>query len=1141
MKKLPSNRAILAGAVMSLLTCTPVYADDIEIYVGGNLTATAVPPNVLFVVDTSGSMGSTVATQGNYDPATDYSGLPTSCAEFTNNKIYWSSGSVSTSCTSTRWFDTMYMHCDAGAASLANTGFYQDRLARYSTNYWRTLTTSSTYKQRNVECQADSGVHGHNTSGGMYAKDDSGNNTSGGWTNASSQEINWSAEGNYTIFSANFMNYLRSDPTALRTRLQIVQDVVADVVNSVNGINIGLMRFSTNQEGGSVSYAVEAIDTARTGFVTALNAFTPSGPTPLTEVLWEAMRYFRGDPVDYGLTSLPTTSVLASQDASGNYISPIEYQCQRNSVILLTDGASNGDNGRDAALLAMPNYQAATGLTNCPHPAEHVSADGDSNDGQCLDQLADYMANEDQLPSALIDDQFVQTYTIGFQLDHPLLNATAIEGKGLYFTADDTVGLTNAFTAIINEVLATNSTFTSPAVSVNAFSQTLHRNELYFTLFRPDGGPHWDGNLKKYRLEFDTDPSGDTYPVIEDVNGQSAVDEFTGYFRNTAQSYWSPAVDGDDVRLGGTASVLTNNRHVYTYTGVMAPSNVSLTTATNAVHESNAALTEPMLGMAVGASNPSRDDILQWARGVDIDGDFGPVGEARTQLGDPLHSQATVVQYGGTPASPDLTIFFSSNDGYLHAVDENDGTEIFSFVPQELLPNLPVLYDNNAATSRPYGLDGAVVSWVNDENGDGLIAGTDDHVYIYVGMRRGGNNYYALDVTSRSTPILKWMISNDPDGDGTPSGPFAELGQTWSTPVVREVMFNGTLTTVLVFGGGYDESQDGNTLPQDDAVGRAIYIVDADTGQRLWWAGPVGSGADLELTNMTNSIPAQVNAVDISGNGAIDRLYVGDTRAQFWRIDIDEGNTGAATFAQGGRIALLSENDDENNRRFYHAADLAIIAPVGRQPYVAIVVGSGYRAHPLNTEIEDRIYMLRDKNIFAPPATYVTVDEDDLFNATDNIIGEGNSTQQATALGNLYAADGWYIELEDPPSGDFIGEKVLGRPLIVAGKAVVPSFIPSDPNAGGPVCGPNEGVGLLYFLNVADATPVANYDNTGGEADLTRTDRTYRLTRGGITPSPTLVIAQDANGNAHAAGCAGTECFNMPNSRVPTKTFWHEL
>ncbi|MDH3712633.1 MAG: PilC/PilY family type IV pilus protein [Gammaproteobacteria bacterium] len=1139
MKKLPSSRAILTGAVLSLLVSTPVYADDTEIYVGGSAVS-AVAPNVLFAVDTSGSMGSTVVTQGAYNPATDYSTLPTSCAEFTNDRIYWSPGSVNTSCTSAQWFSTTYMRCDA--STIATTGFYQDRLARYHNDAWRTLSVDPVLKERNVECQSDSGVHGiDGVNTAVYAEDNSGDNTTGGWSTNSSNEINWQLEGNYTVYSANFMNYLRSDPTAIRTRLDIVQDVVANVVNSVNGINIGLMRFSQNQEGGQISFAMQDITNGRSGFIAALNAYTPSGPTPLTEVLWEAMRYYRGDAVDYGASSTPGPSVADSWDAAtGNYISPIQLQCQRNSVILLTDGASNGDNGRDANLIAMPNYANATGETNCPHPMEHVSTDGDADDGMCLDQLAAYMANEDQLP-ALADDQFVQTYTIGFQLDMPLLNDTALEGEGLYFTADDTVGLTNAFTAIINEVLATDSTFTSPAVSVNAFSQTLNRNDLYFTLFRPEGGPHWDGNLKKYRLGFDVDNDGNTFPVILDVNNQPAINPNNGFFQPTAQSYWSAGVDGGDVRLGGAANVLTNNRSVHTFGHDGLPSDESFSDNDHVIEVANSYLTEERLGLPTGSTNPTRDELIQWMRGVDIDGDYGTAGGARLQMGDPLHSQATVVQYGGTPASPDLTIFFSSNDGYLHAIDESDGTEIFSFVPRELLSMQYELYQNNAALQRPYGLDGAVVSWVNDDNGDGVISGVSEHVFIYVGMRRGGSNYYAFDVTDRSAPELKWMITNDTDGDGTPDGNFAELGQTWSTPVVREVLFNGVLTTVLVFGGGYDADQDDNLLPQDDDVGRAIYVVDADTGQRLWWAGPAGSGADLELTNMTNSIPAQVNAVDISGNGVVDRLYVGDTRAQFWRIDINENNSGASSFATGGRIASFAENDQQNNRRFYHAADLAVIAPIGRQPYIAIVVGTGYRAHPLNTEIQDRIYMLKDTDIFSPPATYVTLDENDLFDATNNVIGEGNSTDQAVALGNLQTAGGWYIVLEDPPTSTFIGEKVLGRPLIVSGTAVVPSFIPNDPNAGGPVCGPNEGIGLLYFLNVADATPVRNYDNAGGETDLTRSDRTVQLTRGGITPSPTLIIAEDSTGTTQAAGCAGTDCFGMPNPRVPTKTYWYEF
>ena len=1139
MSKFRGNRAFAAGVLLGLLTNVPVMADDTEVYVGGNLSQIAVPPNILFVVDTSGSMGSDVFTQSTYNPNTDYSGLPTSCAEFTNlagGKVYWSTGTVNLSCTSDRWFPKPNLLCKAASNSLyTGSGFYQDRMARHAFGTWTRLSQTDEGRVADVECASDSGVHGPNdASPDVYAED-----SAAGWTQNPDNEIDWGAETNYTVYSANFMNYLRSDPSVTKTRLQVVQDVVSSVVGSVNGINIGLMRFSRDQEGGMVSYAMRPIETGRAGFVAALNNFAVSGPTPLTEVMWEAMRYYRGDPVDYGLTSDPVPSVPDSQ-SGGNYISPIEFQCQRNSVILLTDGAANGDNGRDAQLQAMPNFQLATGAANCPHPPEHISPDGDADDGQCLDQLAAYMANEDQMPTQFPDRQLVQTYTIGFQLDHPLLRSTAFEGDGLYFTADDTAGLTNAFTAIINEVLAANATFSSPAVSVNSFSQTTHRNELYFTLFRPEAAPHWDGNLKKYRLAFDEDANGDIVPVVKDANGQDAVDPVTGFFRDTAQSFWSSAIDGSDVREGGAANELTTTRNVYTYTGATPPNNENLTLDANEVNEGNAAITAAMLDMDPGATFPTRDELLQWARGIDIDGSYGAPGGARRQMGDPLHSQATVVQYGGTEANPDLTVYFTTNDGYLHAVSEVSGAEQFAFIPQELLKNLRELYQNNITENRPYGLDSPVVPWVNDENGDGVISGADEHVFIYFGMRRGGYSYYAMDVTNRSAPVLKWKITNDTDGDGTPDGDFAEMGETWSQPIVREVMFNGQEKTALIFGGGYDTLQDSNILAADDSMGRAIYVVDADTGERLWWAGPSGSGANLELANMTNSIPSVVNGLDLSGNGITDRLYVGDTRAQFWRIDINENNTGAGNFATGGRIAALGGDDDPaDNRRFYHPADIAVIAPPGQTPYISIVIGSGYQAHPLQPDVHDRIYMLKDRNIFSAPAAYVTRTEADLFDATDNVIGEGDAGERATALGELSSSDGWYIVLSDPSTGAFNGEKVLGRPLIVSGVALVPSFIPNSPS--GVVCGPGEGLGLLYFLNVVDATPVRDYDDSGDPLNLTRSDRTRQSLRGGIAPSPTLIIARDEEtGATRDVGCSATDCFNLPGTGAPVKTYWFE-
>jgi len=1115
------------GASLSALALAPLQADDTEIYVGGNNGLSGVKSNLLFILDTSGSMASRVVTQEPYDPATTYRGC------FSSNRIYWTTGAPMRSCYTSRWFETSYNSCQAASDALANTGFFQGRAARYHNGSWRRLSGSTNGRRRQVECRADAGVHGRDAADPMRWAQNGGRGGSG-WSDDEGSQVNWNNTGlNYTLYSGNYMNYMKNPPTQSRTRLEIVQDVLADLVDSTSEVNIGLMRFDRYGGGGMVTNAMEDISSNREGIKTEARSYYPAGVTPLSESLYEAALYYRGAAVDYGNSSNPKRSVADSRKPGrpSEYLSPIEYQCQKSNIVLLSDGNPVSDTGANRKIPALPGFSAALG-SRC---ANDHSRRG--QDGMCLDELAEYLATVDQAPH-ISGKQFVTTHTVGFAIDHPLLKDTARRGGGGYYTADDSLQLANAFSQIVNEILAQDSTFAAPAVAVNAFNRTTHRDSLYFTLFKPDGRPQWPGNLKKYRLGFTTNPqSGERTAVLEDKNGNPAVDPETGFFRDSSFSFWHPggsSADGPNVDKGGVAARLALPRKVFTVTGDSLR-NVSLSNSAHALHEDNAQLTAQLLGIAEGATQPSREQLLQWARGVDIDGEYGPVGGTRQELGDPLHGQAVVVQYGGSDDNPDLAVFFSTNDGYLHAVDENSGEELFAFVPPELLPNLIDLYNNDPGTPRPYGLDGTLVPWVNDIDEDGTIE-AGDHVYLYGGMRRGGHSYYAYDVTSRSQPKLLWRISNDPDGDGTPDGDFAELGQTWSTPVLGKISLNGNDRKVLIFGGGYDPDQDANMLPTDDIMGRAVYIVDARSGQRLWWAGPSGSGADLALTAMTNSIPSKVNAIDIDGDGYIDRLYVGDTRAQIWRFDIRKDNVGASDLVVGGRPWALGENSEAGNRRFYYPPDVALSGGFpGVGPHLTLVIGSGYRAHPLNETIHDRIYVLRDDDIFSLPVNYTARGEADLFNATDNAIGEGSQAQREAAMEDLIGANGWYISLDD--SGVPVGEKVLATPLVINDTAVVSTFTPqaANPNAALDSCAPRIGSGRVYYLNLADGQPVQNFDGIGDDARLTAEDRRVELQRTGIPPSPSLII-----GAEETTLLAGPEIIPNPLVQEAIKTYWHD-
>ena len=409
-----------------------------------------------------------------------------------------------------------------------------------------------------------------------------------------------------------------------------------------------------------------------------------------------------------------------------------------------------------------------------------------------------------------------------------------------------------------------------------------------------------------------------------------------------------------------------------------------------------------------------------------------------------------------------------------------------------------------------------------------------EFAYLYQGMRRGGKNYYALNVTDRSSPVLMWEIKGG-------SGGFSELAQTWSAAYRGKIKLNGVDKNVLVFGGGYDPAEDTSTIATNDSMGRAIFIVDASTGTKLWQAGPSGAnnGGDpnLVLSDMTNSIPANVNILDIDGDGYIDHMFAADTRGQVWRFDIDNSNTGAGSLATGGVIATLNDGTAAGNRRFYYTPDVSLSHD---RSYLNIAIGSGYRAHPLNTAVHDAFFVIRDNNPHDPAkdvdghAVYTAVSMSDLFDATDNTLGQGTTSEITTARNDLWNnKHGWYIYMNES-DGTFGGEKVLARSETFNGTVIFTTFKPVASSTS--LCSPAQGTARVYFVSVYDATPA--FDNNGtGDTNLTREDRNTDLKRGGIPPEISIIF--NKNG---LVGIVGTEKIEKPgfNPNVtPQKTDWH--
>ena len=390
---------LVAGALWAALSGAPAVADDTELFVGNNLTSPG-QPNILFVVDNSGSMASLVRTQENYNSATVY---PSQGCDVT--RVYWRSGTGNPpACTSNNWFNAAELQCNFASTAFTTAGFYTDNMAQYdpSNGQRRWETIAQNQKTRAVECQDDHGSHGNGGSE-RYARN--GSNTNGYWGNVNdSQLVSWGqapAANTYTLYSGNYLNWFNG-PTAFTSRLAVVQDVATDLLDSVNGVNVGLMYFNDDfagppirSEGGLVGHAMEDIGTARAPMQTTINALTPETYTPLSETLYEAALYYSGGAVRFGNPD----SVAASREP-GNptlYNSPIEYSCPKNFVVFLTDGEPTGDVSADADIVAMQDHagDSFSSLVGASCDAETYPAGFNPSGGECLDDLAEFMYEGD--------------------------------------------------------------------------------------------------------------------------------------------------------------------------------------------------------------------------------------------------------------------------------------------------------------------------------------------------------------------------------------------------------------------------------------------------------------------------------------------------------------------------------------------------------------------------------------------------------------------------------------------------------------------------------------------------------------------------------------------------------------------------
>lgn len=912
------------------------------------LFTTAVPPNVILMVDNSGSMHH-VVWHPAYDPT-----VVATCNYFNNGAAY-------------------FVHPTSGD-NFPNGGgdsFFQD--GTYAiVGAGCTTTAREIFTDPDVEAVPD-------------------------WTRWQGDYLNWYysaaadpwvaeivATNNATLSSCvgggTYDLYRRARINASK---QILGEVICQV-NAAGAVRFGMAQFRRGGDpnGGYVVVPSEDYNDA-TGSpnVYSLNGLSQSHGdhlndaianltgeawTPLAETLFQVYTYFQSrvaaDRVSGAVSgAFPEYEYEPSSVSNGAFNnsgaptvpdSPIQYDCQKNFIVIITDGEPTRDDFDPQGGNTDQGFANFDNLIGDYIPGDEPETPGWCCDGSMyLDDVAKFMHDTDSrpdLPPHAGQEQTLDIYTIGFTTSafaDDILQRTAANGGGQFYRSNDPQSLANDIVLAITDIILKSQAFTSATVPAGRASSD---ERLYTSDFIPSAADgFWQGHLRSWKINATAQ--------ILDKNDVCALNDpacLSGSFLSTAVPFW------DAAQTLATAGEAGRNLYVSHLNGagtapVIAQFDLGFVTDTD-------------LGVTVadigtydfGANAPPitsqglADMIVEAIRGCELGTTGGTCLQRPWILGDIFHSNPTVVNFpndfstklsykmfAANYATRDKVIVAGSNGGFFHVFhagtwnpalkagkggyDDGTGGEIAGFMPYASRQNAKEMpRDDNGRDY--YFVDGPVAVADAYLPSDPRTANLSDattwsswRTTAVGGLRQGGRHYYALDLTdpsgalacaessSPNYPCYMWEFPNEAD-----TGLHVSyMGQTWSEAVIAKVRVNdGTVSGgygryVAIVGAGYDPTSDPNAFLSYDptaTAGRAIMMIDLATGQLLAMkkfdasdkvvttdpASYVYNPADPEKS-MFFSIASSPGVFDIDFDGYVDVILIGDLGGNVWKWVVD--------------------------------------------------------------------------------------------------------------------------------------------------------------------------------------------------------------------------------------------------------------
>jgi type IV pilus assembly protein PilY1 len=731
----------------------------------------------------------------------------------------------------------------------------------------------------------------------------------------------------------------------LFTRIQVAREVICNVATTSNKIaKLGLFAFD-GDDGGTLNEGLTDMSDESSLLVAYKNstwAIVANADAPLAETLADVWFYYKPGPssktywpVDYEIAE-GTVNISTS-----NPVTPIDYYCQSNYVVIMSDGESTKDQF-DSTKFANSIFNTKPVKRNTTWTTwddgwgdtddkddvayGYTPADYNPNDtfycpnytcwstnlggSDLLDDVAYFIRHQDMFPDEHFgtdpdfgwpDDQNIYTYTIGFNADNDMLRQTAINGEGAYYRADSYEELVEAFQNVITGINLRNFAFSAITAPKKTATATNEEQTIsYVGYFMPEANNSlWAGHLLAFKLE-------DSWGY--DVNGNNVVDPLE--FKYDTQEECLTESGGAECSRSLALSIgqewdaadkLPTTRNLYTHNA----------DTTNIIFaDTDVATLQPLFG--AGTTEAEALAIINKIKephfGDVFHSDVGYVGappfgkQFISNINPPLENDQTYSEYYAANENRRRVIYAGTNDGILHMIYADGaeaGEEIWGFLPDEVLPSLKKIVIENEHT---YTVDGRMAAGDIWFKKGGSANNTWSTILVF-GLREGGNAYYALDITSVGTsPSILWKFQDS-----------IHSGRSWGKPVMGRIRYEGAGGDledkwVVFLPGGFGFNSENPT----DHKGKSIFVVDAATGNLLYMigydpdnGGTAASTGSLEEVGVTNSgsnkyltkspyfnfpIPSALTAVDKNNDGYTDTIYYGNLAGHMFKTDISPLN-----------------------------------------------------------------------------------------------------------------------------------------------------------------------------------------------------------------------------------------------------------